>query len=298
MGRKIRFVHSRSIELAVQHWPEWLDSIEKARRKFGWKAWDSNQRRKLWMEQLDEDETWTTALATVKQLRLPTIWAGYWIACLVSEYEADDPTTYCQIRCPDWAIAKVNELLGRDQMDEVLIKNTIVQSGPSARQAEHSVPPLCIETQLNQPPDSISLKIPLYLIPGLIQDLSPVAVLLENLYRCDHDIHHPLAAQLQRVGKAPQGEWARRMISNTKKDRLRDLYEYLLDSEYTLEMDKEITERLDLRKATSADGGPVSLSRHEVLDLVKKKKPTVKARVRKRVNNWFKDADAWPIPVD
>lgn len=297
MGRKIRFVHSRSIELAVHHWPEWLKSIKKARRELGWKPQTSKKKRELWMKQLDKDAVWAMALTTVKRLRLPSMWAGYWIACMVSEYKANDPSTYWKIRCPDWAIGKVNTHRYEKQRVESRTKMVITQSGPSTRVTDHSLPPLCIETQLEHLPDSAIVKIPLYLLPGLIQDPSPLAIVLNELHRGNRETSHPLAQLLQHVGKPTEGDWARRKISETKKTKLRDLYEYLLDSEYTLETEKYFAEQEDLDRATYdvEDGTKKGSVRRELRE---DQKYQIKARVRKRVNKWFKDVGEWPIPTD
>jgi hypothetical protein len=303
MTRKFRLVQSRAIELAVQLWVDWLNSLERARPDLDWKEDFSDQERKSWAEGLDQELVWNLALSNLDRLALPHIWAGYWIACLVSNYRADDPKTYINIQCPSWAASRT-EILFSEELQEttgVGAKRVITSSGPGGSSDNRSVPPVGLEVLIHEPPSSVTVRIPAFLIRGLARDPSPLAQILGQMISESNIGKHPLSQLLHRVGRPLEGEWARKMISEANSQQLRPLYEYLKQSEYCRELVEGLTDK-ELQRVVKSAGAlaceELALGYHAEKHFSKKDLHKIKGRVRKRVNGWFKDAGHWPIPKD
>lgn len=306
MARKFRFPSSAAIELATQSWHDWLDSRDRARKELCWKESFSEQEWTAWAKGLDKELVWSLAISSLDKLGLPRLWVKYWIACLVSPYDSGNAATYWKIRCPHWVQPKFNQLLtvepaeelyGRPKGKTMIIENR-APAGPIAGSDEQRVwPPVGIEIDSREPESSVTIGIPMFLVPGLLRDPSPLLEFLKEETISRHG-KHPLSQLLQRVGPPLRFEPAIELIAATEQHKLRALHKALCMTEY----DYELVESLDgrqLKKVVSAAGenrGDVMLlGYHAEKQIPQAERRKIKDRVRKRVDNWFKAAGRWPL---
>lgn len=307
MTRKFRFPSSAAIELATQSWPDWLDSRDQARKELCWKESFSKQEWTAWVKGLDEELVWSLAISSLDKLGLPRLRVKYWIACLVSRYDSDNAATYWKIRCPEWVQRKFNQLLTVEPTEQLYGrlkgKNMITGNrAPAGRITDSGEqrewPPLGIEIDMHEPESSVAIRIPMFLIPGLLRDSSSLLEFLKEETISRHG-KHSLSQRLQRVGSLLKGEWAIERIATTEQHKLRSLYEVLLMYEYSCELVESLDGRQLEKVASSASENRsdiLVLGYHAEKQFSQANRKMVRDRVRKRVVNWFKAAERWPLP--
>ena len=109
---------------------------------------------------------------------------------------------------------------------------------------------------------------------------------------------------LRKVGRPLVGDPARRIISGTSSDRLRDLYEHVLGSVYLHELQEYRSELAEPeRRAWSrrvamrgTPSEPVTFTEAYEKEIPPAGLARIRARVRKRVTGWFKQVGRWPLP--
>lgn len=307
MTRKFRLPRSAAIELATQSWPDWLDSRDQARKELCWNESFSKQEWTAWVKGLDEELVWSLAISSLDKLGLPRLWVKYWIACLVSPYDSGNSATYWKIRCPQWVRRKFNQLLTVEPTEQLYgrpkgkttITSNRTPAGRITDSGEQRVwPPLGIEIDMREPESSVTIRIPMFLVPGLLRDPSSLLEVLKDETISRHG-KHPLSQLLQRVGSPLRGEWAIERIATTERHKLRSLYEVLLMYEYSCELVENLDER-ELEKVAASTGenrGDILVSGyHAEKRFSQANRKMVRDRVRKRVVNWFKAAERWPLP--
>jgi len=311
MTSNFPLVKSTTLELALQQWADWVISLEKARKKLGWKALFSEEEWRCWAETLDQDLVWKLALSELDELEMPRLFAGYWIACLVSSYDVEDIATYWRIRCPTWVTSRMTGLLNTLLLQEPpfgnKLRGSIIEyAGGTHDPTEKSLPPSYIGVVIPEPPSFVTIHIPRFMFPGLEKDPSALAELLKRLdtqlKRPDTQYEkHPLSQILKQTGRPVRGTWARRTISGAETHKLRPLYEGMIQSEYARELVESLSPK-QFEKVVKSSGGMV----HDELVLgcyaerlvSQKEREKIRDRVRKRVTGWFKRAKRWPLPEE
>jgi hypothetical protein len=311
MTNNFPLVKSTTLELALQQWADWVISLDKARKKLGWKALFSEEEWRRWAETLDQDLVWKLALSELDKLEMPRLLAGYWIACLVSSYYVEDIATYRRIRCPAWVMNRMtglqNTLLLQEPPFGNKLRGGVIEYASGTHDpTERSLPPSYIGVVIPEPPSFVTIHIPRFMFPGLEKDPSALAKLLKRLdtqlKRPDtKDEKHPLSQILRRVGRPIQGSWARKMISGADTHKLRLLYEGMIQSEYAHELVESLSPK-QLEKVAKFSGemahDVLMLGYHAERLVPKKERTKIRDRVRKRVTGWFKRAKRWPLPED
>lgn len=159
-------------------------------------------------------------------------------------------------------------------------------------------PPVGIEIDRREPESSVTIRIPMFLVPGLLRDPSSLLEFLKEETISRHG-KHPLSQLLQRVGSPLRGEAAIEHIATTEQHKLRSLYEVLSMYEYSYELVESLDGRQFEKVAASAGenrGDILVLGYHAEKRFSQAKRKMVRDRVRKRVVNWFKAAERWPLP--
>jgi hypothetical protein len=297
-------VKSEVLELALQQWADWGISLNEARERLMWSPMFSEEDRIRWVHDMDQDKVWNLALAIVDQLKLPRLFAGYWIACLVSPYDPEDAGTYWKISNPEWVEEKMRALQDTLLFPELPFGNkryggTIYSAGGASALSKRSLPLSYVSLSVPDPPSFVTIHIPSFLIPGLIRNPLP---LVEPLREFDNKFgKHPLSAILQGVGRPTGGGWAKKMIEGVETQQLRPLYKFLIQSEYSQEVVNGLSPEQVETLANSAgevSNDTLALGFFAEKELGKKEQIKIKSRVRKRVSAWFKSVNRWPLPEE
>jgi len=194
-------VKSEVLELALQQWADWGISLNKARERLMWSPMFSEEDRIRWVDDMAQDKVWNLALAMVDQLKLPRLFAGYWIACLVSQYDQDDASTYRKINSPEWVEGRMRALKDTLLFPEVPFGNklyggTIYSAGGTFAFSKRSLPLSYVSLSVPDPPSFVTIHIPSFLIPGLVRNPLP---LVERLRAFDINLVNTLCQQSCRV---------------------------------------------------------------------------------------------------
>ncbi len=294
-------ITAHSLELALQSWFDWTDSLRIAREQLGWEDKFSRDEWEDWSRGLDRDIVWEKALKKSDELKLPRLFAGYWIACLVSRYDPENIYTFINIEYPDWVLERLDTLqrtllqqkppFGHDASS--IIKGQGLHNGFSRR----ALPPSYIGLSLPESASFVTFHIPLFMLPGIVfQPSSFIESIREIVAEYGQ---HDVSELLKRVGKSAGGEWERSKVKQASEEQLRPLYKYLLQSEYYDEVLKQSKEG-DIKKAIKSlpAGTSDELLVADRLEakLLPSDRKKLKGRVRKRVSGWFKRAGRWPVP--
>lgn len=261
---KFHFVGSQAIESAVHRWAEWRHSLDGARKQLDWKEDFSNEDVVIWAQKLDQEKVWKLALENLDKLRLPRLFAAYWIACLTSSYDQNDSASYWKIHCPSWVCARMIKLIHGCLVEDAPSVSYGKYSGAvmvndagcdGSRKEERVLPPLGIKIINRDPPSHVVIVIPTYLLPGLIRYPSPLSELLRREVVSRYG-KHPLSQLLQSIGpsKASRStDWARTEISKADLYQLPTLHKCLVQQEYSYEVIESLSPR-ELRQATKSAG--------------------------------------------
>ncbi len=295
-------ITAHSLELALQSWFDWTDSLRMAREQLGWKDEFSIEEWEGWSRGLDRDIVWEKALKKSDELKLPRLFAGYWIACLVSRYDPENIYTFSSIEYPDWVLERFDALQGtllqqKPPFGHGASSSIITGQGLPDRFSRRALPPSYIGFSLPESASFVTFHIPLFTLPGIIFQPSPLIELIKEIV--EEYGQHDVSVLLKGVGKSAGGEWERSKVKQASEEQLRPLYKYLLQSEYYDEVLKQSTED-DIEKAIkslpagTSDELLVADRLEAKLSASKRKK--LKGRVRKRVSGWFKKEGRWPLP--
>jgi len=304
MALKIPPVGAHSLELALQSWFDWFDSLRTAREQLGWKSGFTSDEWQMWSKGLGHDLVWDMAFTTLDRLNLPRLFAGYWIACLVSRYDSEEIRSFINIEYPDWVTerlqALIDTLLHQKPPFGHEASDSIVQGqGIPDRLFKRALPPSYVGVAVTGPASFVTIHIPLFMLPGLIYDPSSLQELLKEIV--NQRGKHPLSEFLKRVGRSVGWEWERSKVKEVRDDQLRPLYNYLMKSEYYREILESSSEK-KLKKAVKSLDASIQdewLLAHSLEAKVgQSERRKIRNTVRKRVSGWFKDADRWPLPEE
>jgi hypothetical protein len=304
LALKFPQIKLHSLELALQSWFKWTDSVRVARQRLGWNKDFSTEEWGSWSRGLDPDIVWRKAITNLDKLNLPRLFAGYWIACLVSRYDSEDIHTFSSIEYPYWVLERLYALEDtffkqkppfRHRSSSRTIKGLSPYDGFSNR----ALPPSFVCVAVAYPASFVTFHIPIFMLPGLIYNPSSLQELMKEIV--EEYGQHPVSGLLKQVGRSVGWEGERNQVKEASDEQLRPLYDWLMQSEY-LRDTVEYSSVQDIKKAIkSLPAG----TRDELLvaarlesKLAPSERKKIKCRVRKRVSGWFKEAGRWPVPPE
>lgn len=88
------------IEVGLQHWQPWVDSIKNAREELGFSPSFPREEMTSWEDKHGWAIVFGKAKEALDELVLPRINAAYWVACFCSDYDPERPETYFHIKLP------------------------------------------------------------------------------------------------------------------------------------------------------------------------------------------------------
>lgn len=103
-------VTPKQIEIALHEWDPWGESIITARQTLGFRPDFTEHELKAWEESGGWEKLRELVVQVLQDLVLPSSFAPYWMACLYSDYDPQEPASYSRIRLPQrahaWATAE------------------------------------------------------------------------------------------------------------------------------------------------------------------------------------------------
>ena len=295
---------AHSLELALQSWFKWTDSLRVARQRLGWNKDFSPEEWEDWARGLDPDIVWRKAITNLDKLNLPRLFAGYWIACLVSRYDSEDIHTFSSIKYPDWVLERLYALQDtffkqKPPFHHRSSSRTIKGQGLPDGFSKRAFPPSYIGFSVPESASFITLHIPLFMLPGIIFQPSPFVELMKGIV--EKYGQHPVSGLLKQVGRSVGWEWERNKVKEASDEQLRPLYDWLMQSGYLREV-LEYSSVKDIKKAIkSLPAGTrdeLLVAAHLESKLAPSERKKIKGRVRKRVSGWFMEAGRWPVPPE
>lgn len=78
-----------TLELALQDWPDWRETIRRARQRTAYDQGSSYEARLAWWEAHREGVIQARCRDALTHLRLPRSFSWYWVACFLTDYQQD-----------------------------------------------------------------------------------------------------------------------------------------------------------------------------------------------------------------